>query len=198
MSKPKIRSTPDTTVRSRRAYFDCRYGQLHVRTAFPATGGFDEQVTLLCLHPEGASSRAFSDFLPLAALQRSVYAPDLPGCGESDPAAAGGEFATVAAAAVADLVADLRLRRIDVIGLHSGAAVAVELALLRPALVRALVLAGAAPPQRLALLGQQTASPQVHRIDPAGIPATPPGRSASELLARMDQALGAPGARPAA
>ena len=46
-------------MRTRRAYFDCRFGQLHVRTAFPATGGFDEQVTLFCLHADQSSSRVF-------------------------------------------------------------------------------------------------------------------------------------------
>jgi hypothetical protein len=27
-------------------YVDCRYGQLHVHTAFPSNGGFDERVPL--------------------------------------------------------------------------------------------------------------------------------------------------------
>src|SRR5260370_3222815 len=75
-----------TTVRTRRAYFDCRFGQLHVRTAFPTTGVFDEDVTLFCLHPSEQSSRTFHRFLPEIADVRSVYAPDLPGCGESDAA----------------------------------------------------------------------------------------------------------------
>src|SRR5260370_41397476 len=75
-------------VRTRRAYFDCQFGQLHVRTAFPTTGGFDEQVTLFCLHAIDASSRAFSRLLPELADVRSVYAPDLPGFGESDPSPA--------------------------------------------------------------------------------------------------------------
>src|SRR5580692_12619476 len=77
LSKPSI--LPQTTVRTRRAYFDFKYGQLHVRTAFPTTGGFDEQVTLICLHARDASSRHFSQFLPEIADVRSVYAPDLPG-----------------------------------------------------------------------------------------------------------------------
>ena len=47
----KIFAVSPLAVRTRRAYFDCKFGQLHVRTAFPATGGFDEQVTLFCLHP---------------------------------------------------------------------------------------------------------------------------------------------------
>ena len=134
-------------VRSRRAYFDCRYGQLHVRTAFPTTGGFDEKVTLFCLHAAGTSGRQFSGFLPLAATHRSVYAPDLPGSGESDPAPSAGPVES--AAALADLATDLRLRQLDVLGFREGAAVAVELAAARPDLVRRLVLIGAASSLRL-------------------------------------------------
>src|ERR1700676_4644454 len=55
---------PVSGVRTRRAYFDCRFGQLHVRTAFPTTGGFDEGVTLFCLHSDTNTSRIFSSFLP--------------------------------------------------------------------------------------------------------------------------------------
>lgn len=128
-------------VRTRRSYFDCRFGQLHVRTAFPTTGGFDEGVTLFCIHTETASSRMFERFLPEIADVRSVYAADLPGCGESDPTPA----LTVAdaAAALADLASDLRLRRIDALGVGFGAGVAVELSRQRPELLRKLVLLGA-------------------------------------------------------
>jgi pimeloyl-ACP methyl ester carboxylesterase len=133
-------------VRTRRAYFDCRFGQLHVRTAFPTTGGFDEQVTLFCLHANGASSRTFGKIMPELADVRSVYAPDLPGCGESDPSPTGGS--TEAAAAVSDLASDLRLRQIDVFGVQFGASVAMELAVARPELVRRLALAGIAADER--------------------------------------------------
>jgi pimeloyl-ACP methyl ester carboxylesterase len=131
---------PLPLVRIRRAYFDCRFGQLHVRTAFPTTGGFDEQVTLFCLHPASTSGRSFDRLLPEIAGERSVYAPDLPGCGESDAAAGGGS--TAAAAAVADLASTLRLRQIDVLGLADGCGVALALAGARPELVRCLVLIG--------------------------------------------------------
>ena len=123
-SKPSV--LPQTTVRTRRAYFDFRFGQLHVRTAFPGTGGFDEQVTLFCLHSREGSSRSFARFLPEIADDRSVYAPDLPGFGESDPAPSA-TFAD-AARAVLDLTSDLRLRQVDVLGVGFGAAVALELA----------------------------------------------------------------------
>lgn len=132
-----------TTVRTRRAYFDCRFGQLHVRTAFPTTGGFDEGVTLICLHHNEETSRSFTRFLPEIAEDRSVYAPDLPGFGESDAAPTAASYADVAAA-IGDLASDLRLRQIDLLGLRFGAGVAMELAAARQELVRRLVLV--APP----------------------------------------------------
>jgi pimeloyl-ACP methyl ester carboxylesterase len=133
-------TVPAAGVRTRRAYFDCRFGQLHVRTAFPTTGGFDEQVTLFCLHPDQGSSRAFDRFLPEIADLRSVYAPDLPGLGESDPSPA--SSVTEAAGAMSDLADDLRLRQIDLLGVHTGALVAMDLAAARAELVRRLVLVG--------------------------------------------------------
>ncbi len=150
--QPKL--TAPTIVRTRRAYFDCRFGQLHVRTAFPTTGGFDEGVTLFCLHPSENSSRTFHSFLPEIADDRSVYAPDLPGCGESDPAPS--MNLKDAAAAVADLARDLRLRQIDVLGFRFGAGAALELAAARPELVRRLVLVAAPPIDGLPVMKQES------------------------------------------
>jgi pimeloyl-ACP methyl ester carboxylesterase len=153
-------------VRTRRAYFDCKFGQLHVRTAFPTTGGFDELVTLFCLHPDGGSSRIFGRFLSELADVRSVYAPDLPGFGESDSSPSRG--IEEAAAAVADLAGELRLRQIDLLGVQYGADVALTLAAARPELVRRLVLSGQTP-------GRLSAAKQPHlmidmaaREDPFG------------------------------
>lgn len=153
MAKQGKPSAP-TAVRTRRAYFDCRFGQLHVRTAFPATGGFDEGVTLFCLHPSEGSSRIFEKFLPEIAEDRSVYAPDLPGSGESD-AAPVMSFEN-AAVAVADLATDLRLRQIDLLGFRFGAGTALTLAALRPSLVRRLVLVGVPPVDHLPPIAQET------------------------------------------
>jgi pimeloyl-ACP methyl ester carboxylesterase len=140
LAKHSKLTMPAAAVRTRRAYFDCRFGQLHVRTAFPTTGGFDEQVTLFCLHADQSSSRAFARFLPEIADVRSVYAPDLPGLGESDPSPTSN--IAEAAGAVSDLADDLRLRQIDLLGIQSGARAALDLAAARPNLVRRLVLAG--------------------------------------------------------
>jgi pimeloyl-ACP methyl ester carboxylesterase len=154
VAKPtKLPSKPADAVRTRRAYFDCRFGQLHVRTAFPTTGGFDEQVTLFCLHPQQTSSRIFSRLLPEIADVRSVYAPDLPGCGESDHSPAGS--IAQAAEAILDLANDLRLRQIDLLGVHAGAGVALQLAATQPQLVRRLALVGAPGPGSLPTVSQQ-------------------------------------------
>jgi pimeloyl-ACP methyl ester carboxylesterase len=124
-----------------------------VRTAFPATGGFDEGVTLICLHHNEDTSRAFARFLPEIADDRSVYAPDLPGCGESDPAPTLSYVDS--AAAVVDLARDLRLRQIDLLGMRFGAGVALELAAAHPELVRRLVLVAAPPIEQLPVIKQE-------------------------------------------
>ena len=161
-------SASPITVRTRRAYFDCKFGQLHVRTAFPTTGGFDEQVTLFCLHAIDASSRTFSRLLPELADVRSVYAPDLPGFGESDPSPA--SSIADAAIAVSDLANGLRLRQIDLFGIQYGAEAAMELAAMRPELVRRLILSGAPASERLAQVKQRHRMVDVARYgsDPFG------------------------------
>jgi pimeloyl-ACP methyl ester carboxylesterase len=129
----------ESEPRVRRGYFECRYGQLHVHNAIPPGGGFEEGTSLLCLHGAAATGRAFVRFLPQAGRDRSVYAPDLPGCGESDPPpphAQLGEYA----AALGDFLDSMRLRRVDVLGYRAGALLAAELTLLRASQVRRLMM----------------------------------------------------------
>src|SRR5579863_121792 len=131
-----------TQVRVRRGYFECRYGQLHVHNAMPPGGGFEEGLPLLCVHDFGASARTFASFLAVAGHDRSVYAPDLPGCGESDPPAAGAAIADYGAA-LGDFLDGLRLRQVAVLGWRAGALIATELALSRPAQVSRVILVSA-------------------------------------------------------
>ena len=145
-------------VRTRRAYFDCQFGQLHVRTAFPTTGGFDEGVTLFCLHPSENTSRVFDKFLPHIGDVRSVYAPDLPGCGESDAGATDRLYANAArrgrgfggglCVCVRSMCSAYRF----------GAGVALELAAVKPELVRRLVLAAAAAHRPVAVRSSRRVS----------------------------------------
>jgi pimeloyl-ACP methyl ester carboxylesterase len=143
MVAAKSRDRPiDGQVRVRRAYFDCRFGQLNVRTAFPASGGFDERTTLLCVHSERTSSRQFARWLATIANDRSVYAPDLPGCGESDAPLQPPSIADYAAA-LADFASGMHFRQLDVLGSGVGALIAAELALAAPQMVRCLVFVAA-------------------------------------------------------
>jgi pimeloyl-ACP methyl ester carboxylesterase len=129
------------TIHLRKMYIDCRFGQLHLHTSFPSSGGFDELTPLLCVPPSNLTGRAFRPLLRDLGRDRSVYAPDLPGSGESDAPDHAPGIADHAAAYV-DLIDSLRLKQVDVIGYQAGSLAAIELALAKPEQVRRLVLIG--------------------------------------------------------
>jgi pimeloyl-ACP methyl ester carboxylesterase len=129
-----------TESRVRRGYFECRYGQLHVHHVMPGGGGFEEGTSFLCLHDIAGSARVFGRFLALIGKDRSAYAPDLPGCGESDPPPHPAGLADYAAA-IGDFLDSMRFRHIDVLGSRGGALLATELAATRPTQIRRVVLA---------------------------------------------------------
>jgi pimeloyl-ACP methyl ester carboxylesterase len=126
-------------ARVRRAYFECRFGQLHVHHVMPAGGGFDEATTVLCIPGAPGSGRAFYGLLLALGGDRSVYAPDLPGSGESDAAPAGVGTAELAGALI-DFLDSMRFRRVNVIAHGSGGAIAVALIEARRSVVAKLVL----------------------------------------------------------
>lgn len=134
-SRPAAAAPP----RVRRGYFECRYGQLHVHNAIPSGGGFEEGTPLVCLHASPLSGRSFTRFLALAGVKRSVFAPDLPGFGDSDPPPPPAGVAEHAAA-LGDFLDSMRLRQIDLLGHRFGALVAAELAAARPTQIRRLAL----------------------------------------------------------
>ena len=136
---PPKRAAAIAQPRIRRGYFECRYGQLHVHNAIPSGGGFEEDTPLLCLHPSPHSGRIFERFFAIAGVGRSVFAPDLPGFGDSDPPPPRAGVAEHAAA-IGDFLDGMRLRQIDLLGQRFGALVAAELAATHPAQVRRLVL----------------------------------------------------------
>jgi pimeloyl-ACP methyl ester carboxylesterase len=140
MPKQSLKQAPlDTPARVRRGYFECRYGQLHVHNAMPPGGGFEEGTPLLCLHDCPGSGRSFVPFLALAGRDRSVYAPDLPGFGESDAPLAPPQLQDYVGA-VGDFLDTMRLRRVDLFGTRAGALIGAELAIARGTQIGRVVL----------------------------------------------------------
>ena len=108
--------------------------------ALDATG---EGRPLVLLHGLGASRAVWSRVTPALAADRLVLAPDLPGFGESAPAGPGFDLERVARK-LSVALADRAGRRFDLVGNSLGGAVALQLAVLRPDLVRRLVLSAPA------------------------------------------------------
>ena len=143
----------------RRDYVDGPFGQVHLRRA-----GDPALPLLLLIHQSPSHSGMYEALMAALADRFHCIAPDLPGFGESDPAPSPvtiGDYARVCEAALPETGSA------TVFGHHGGAAVAVELAVLRPDRVASLVLSG--PPlvgevQRGALLAGVPDLP----LDPAG------------------------------
>ncbi len=135
---PKAQS-PAQLARVRRGYFECRFGQLHLHNSMPPGGGFEEGTPVLCVQDSAGTGRAFAPFMALAGRDRSLYAPDLPGLGESDPP---GPHPAVAdyAAALGDFLDTMRIRKLNVLANRAGVAIAADLALARPEQVGSLVM----------------------------------------------------------
>jgi pimeloyl-ACP methyl ester carboxylesterase len=185
-SRPAATAQP----RLRRGYFECRYGQLHVHNAIPAGGGFEEGTPLLCLHPIPHSGQIFGRFLTVTGAARSVFAPDLPGFGDSDPPPPRAGIAEHAAA-VGDFLETMRLRQVDLLGHGFGAAVATELAATRAAHVRRLVLvspplanAAESPPMVPALDGSHLMEEWRRAVAYCG-PGAPPDVATTALAERL-------------
>ena len=139
MAKGTVTNRTAAEPRVRRGYFESRFGQLHVHNAIPPGGGFEEGTPLLCVHQTTGSSRVFERFLALAGRDRSVYAPDLPGFGESDPPPTRPTIADYAAA-IGDFLDTMRFRQIDILGYQAGTLIAADMAIARPKQIRRLVM----------------------------------------------------------
>ncbi|MFD8687536.1 alpha/beta fold hydrolase [Streptomyces sp. NPDC059651] len=98
---------------------------------------------MLLIHGSGASGGTWSPMLPALSAHHHVIRIDLPGCGQSPPAAS--YDVPVQAGRVAALLDDLGLRRVAVAGHSSGGYVATALAEGRPDLVGSLALVSTGP-----------------------------------------------------
>lgn len=128
---------PQSTL-IRRHYLDGPFGQIHVRIARPVRGPADRPPMLL-LHQSPLSGRMFDRILPLLADRRMVIALDTPGYGESDRPRERPSLAQYGDAII-ESVLKLTKRPVDLVGYHTGAAIAAELAARRPRDCRRVVL----------------------------------------------------------
>jgi pimeloyl-ACP methyl ester carboxylesterase len=123
----------------RRDYLEGSFGQIHVRVAQPGGSSNVTAPPLILLHQSPLSGRMFDRLLPLLAKGRTVVAVDTPGYGESDR-----PLQRPALSAYGDDILQAVTRkfgtRADVMGYHTGAALAVDMAARRPRSVRRLVL----------------------------------------------------------
>ena len=117
----------------RRAYAETSGGQLHYRE----TG---EGPALVLLHMTASSSLMFERALPLFGRRYRTIALDTPGFGASDPLP-GTPTIPDYARALGEFLDARGLEDADLVGFHTGASIALELAVSRPERVRGLVLA---------------------------------------------------------
>jgi pimeloyl-ACP methyl ester carboxylesterase len=116
----------------KRAFADIPEGQMHYRIE-----GSGEPVLLL--HPGVGSSDAFTNAMPYLSRKYLVIATDFLGNGDSDPAPFEYTMPDHARSLVSFLDS-LGIRKVSVVGHHTGAKVAAELAINRPERVNKLVL----------------------------------------------------------
>ena len=129
-------------VHVRRSYAESRFGQIHLWTAYPSGGGFDERTPVVCLHHSGGSGRLFAPMLRELGHDRSVYAPDLPGHGIVGRRTAQdvGRRPRRARSAISSTAC--ACAQVDLFGYQLGALIAAELAIARPQQIRRVMLWG--------------------------------------------------------
>ncbi len=141
----------------KRGYVDGPFGQIHYHRAAPAAQPGNTPIAFFHQNPKSAVEYEY--LLNEMGRDRVALAFDTPGYGESDRPAAPPRMADLAGAMAAALdglgYGRNGLGPVDVFGFHTGVYIATELSLLRPDLVRRIVLSGIAyrsPQQRAQLL----------------------------------------------
>ncbi|MEM1090901.1 MAG: alpha/beta fold hydrolase [Pseudomonadota bacterium] len=133
----------DAPVTISRGFQRVGYGQLHYRLARPLDAAAERRRPVVCFHQTPNSSQVFIEFMAELAVDRIVYAVDTPGLGESDLPAAAPDIEDYARA-MGEFAAAQALEDFDVVGYHTGASIAAELARADNASIHAMLLVGLA------------------------------------------------------
>ncbi len=117
-----------------RGFSDISSGQMHWRAA----GSLNSAPVTVCLHMMPKSSRGFAALLPLLAHQGLAVAPDYPGYGESDPFSFESPSIKDYANSIFEFLAAMNFKSVNLVGYHTGAMVAIEVATRNPALINSV------------------------------------------------------------
>lgn len=131
----------------KRGYVDARFGQVHYHRAWPGDAR-SGKTPIVFFHQNPKSAVEYEFLLKEMGRDREALAFDTPGYGESDRPAEPPLMPDLAGA-MADALDGLGYGAsgngpVDVFGFHTGAYIAAELSLIRPDLVRRVVLSGVA------------------------------------------------------
>ena len=118
-----------------RGYVDYRWGQAHYR----ASG--ESGTALVLLHESPQSSNIFESTLPLLGNHLRTYAFDTPGYGLSDPPPVAQEIPDYAKA-ILEMIDSLGLKKFAIFGSHTGASLALRVALEAPERVTHTIFQG--------------------------------------------------------
>jgi pimeloyl-ACP methyl ester carboxylesterase len=118
----------------RREFVDIPGGQLHYRVA-----GAGEN--LLIVHQAPMSSEEYEEVLPLLAEHHKTMAIDMPGHGDSFDTDREYEIEDYARSVIA-VLKKLGIKKTSIVGHHTGALVAVEVALAYPECIQKVILSG--------------------------------------------------------
>jgi len=122
----------------KRSYAQSRFGQIHVYQL--EAQGRKNSPPLILLHPMPYSGLHYATIAPYLNRERDVIAPDFPGYGGSDKLAEKPSINDFAVAMI-DVLADMGISEpCDFFGFHTGCLVATEISLIKPEIVRKLVL----------------------------------------------------------
>jgi pimeloyl-ACP methyl ester carboxylesterase len=136
-------SPPDDRENSRagtgveKFYFDLPETQLLVRTSSDAT-----KPAMILLHDAPGSALFLEPLIASFGQHFAVYAPDLPGCGESDALKGAAPAIDDYVESIHQLCVGLKLERFSLYGIGFGASVAIEFARRYPSHARLLALRG--------------------------------------------------------
>jgi pimeloyl-ACP methyl ester carboxylesterase len=137
---PEMVPTAPTPRRLSSRLVDTAAGQIHVRWNEDGAGR-----PIVVLHEPGGSARALQPLLGGFVNARPVYAPDLPGHGDSDPAD-GGDLIAAAVAALGQAMDALGVAEADLIAIGDGAAIGAAWAAREPGRIASLTLIDFLPP----------------------------------------------------